>query len=85
MPGDPAVLEGVPATLSAADLNNFAVKLPLFWPENIETWFVQAKSQFRLRAVTVSQTKFYYCIQAMPQEVAVKVLNLIRNPPIKNP
>ena len=59
MPGDPAILQGVPTTLSATDLlNNVAVKLPLFWPDNIETWFVQAKSQFRLRAVTITQTKF---------------------------
>ena len=85
MPGDQAILKGVPAALSAADhLNNFAVKFPLFWPENIETWFVQAESQFRLRAVTIRQTKFDYCIQAMPQEVTVKVLNLIRNPPTEN-
>ena len=86
MPGDPAILEGVPATLSTADLlNNVTVKLPLFWPENIEKWFVQAESQFCLRAVTISQTKFDYCIQAMPQKVTVKVLDLIRNPPTENP
>ena len=59
MPGNPAILEGVPAALSAAELlNNVAVKLPPFWPDNIETWFVQAESKFGLRAVTVSQTKF---------------------------
>ena len=47
MPGDPAVLEGVPAPLSATDLlMAVAVKLPPFWPENIETWFVQAESPF---------------------------------------
>ena len=44
-----------------------------------------AESQFRLRAVTIGQTKFDYCIQAMPQEVALKVLDLIRNPPTENP
>ena len=72
MPEDPAILEGVPAALSATDLlNSVAVKLPPFWPDNIETWFVQAESQFCLRAVTFSQTKFDYCIQAMPQEVVI--------------
>ena len=80
------VLEGVPTAFSTTDLlNKVAVKLPLFWPENIETWFVQAKSQFCLRAVIVSQPMFEYCIQAMMQEVAVKVLDLISNPPIENP
>ena len=55
---DPAILEGVHNALPATDvLIAVAVKLPLFWPENIETWFVQSKSQFRLKGVSVSQTK----------------------------
>ena len=55
MPGDPTVLKGFPATLSAVGLlNAVAVKLPLFWPDNIETWFVQSEVQFQ--GVTVSQT-----------------------------
>ena len=86
MPGDPGVIEGVPSSLSTTDLlNAVAVKLPPLWPDNIEMWFVQAESQFRLKGVVVSQTKFDYCIQSMSQEVTVKVLDLIRNPPLNNP
>ena len=49
MSGDPTVLEGVSATLFATDLlKAVAVKLPPFWPDNIETWLVQSESQFRL-------------------------------------
>ena len=55
MPGDPVVLEGVTSTLSAADLlNAVAMNLPLFCPENIKMWFIQAESQLR-RALPVSQ------------------------------
>ena len=61
------------------------MKLTPFWPENIKTWFVQSESQFWLKGVTVSQTKFDYFIQSMTQEVTVKVLNLIRNPLADNP
>ena len=61
------------------------MKLPLFWPKNIKTWFVQTESQFHLKGVKVSQTKFDYCLQSMTQEVAFKVLDLIRNPPAKDP
>ena len=58
MPGDAAVLKGVPAALSATNLlMAVAVKLPLFWPENLKTWIVQTESQFRLKGVVVSQTK----------------------------
>ena len=77
MPGDPAILKGVPATDL---LMAVAVKLPQLWPENIETWFVQAEPQFRLNGVVVSQTKFDYIIKSM---IAVQVLHLIRNPQLK--
>ena len=83
MPGDSTVLEeakDVPTTLSAA----VAVKLPPFWPDNMETWFVQSKSQFRLKGVTSSQTKFDNVVQVMSQSDVVKVLDLIRASPACN-
>ena len=88
MPGDPTILEGVlvGTALTTTDLlNAVAVKLPLFWLEDIETWFVQYESQFGLKGVQSSQTKFDYCVQSMAQEVAVEVLDLIRNPPANKP
>ena len=86
MPGDPAVLDEASAVvLTSADLlMNVAVKLPLFWPDNIETWLVQTESQFRLKGVTVSQNKFDYVVQSMSQNNAVKVLDLIRALPADN-
>ena len=63
MPGDPAILEVTPATLSATNLlNAVAVKLPRFWPEKMEMWFVQYESQFLLKEVTVRKTMFDYCV-----------------------
>ena len=81
MPGDPAVVDGakiVPTTLSATDLlMAFTMKLPPFWPDNIETWFIQSESQFCLKEVTCIQTKFDYVVQAMSQSDTVKVLDFI--------
>ena len=57
-----------------------AVKLPSFWPDNIETWLIQLESQFCLRGVVCSQTKFDCVVQAMSQSDTVKVLDLIRAP-----
>ena len=76
MPGDPAVLdEASTIVLAAADLlMNVAVKLPPFWPDNIETWLVQNESQFRLKGVTVSHTKFDYVVQSMSQALMSKML-----------
>ena len=33
----------------------------------------------------VSQTRFDYCVQSLKEEVAKQVLDLIRNPPVKDP
>ena len=85
MPGDPAVVQEakrVPAVLSAFDLlNTVAVKLPPFWPDNIETWLIQLESQFHLKGVMCNQPKFDNVVQAMSQSDANKVLDLIRAPP----
>ena len=71
--GAPAILDGAPAILTAADLlMAVAVKLPPFWLDNIQTWLVQTKSQFRLKGVTASQTKFDYVVQSMSQNNALK-------------
>ena len=70
MPRDPGILDEdaitVPAVLTSTDLRMaLAVKLSPFWPNNIETWLVQAESQFRLKGVITSQTKFDYVVQSM--------------------
>ena len=62
-----------------------AIKLPPFWPDNIDAWFSQVESQFRTRGVTTQQTKFDYVVQAMSQTEVVKVLDLVRCPPPLNP
>ena len=61
-----------------------AVKLPPFWPNNIETRLVHNESQFRLQGVTTSQTKFDFVVQSMSQTDVVKVLVLICTPPADN-
>ena len=82
MPGNLAILGEAASVLTSADLlNAVAVKLPHFWPDNIETWLVQAESQFHLKGVTSSQTKFDYFVQSMSQTDTIKVLDLIRAPP----
>ena len=45
MPGDPAVLEDsedVPVLSTTNLLTAIAVKLPTFYPDNINTWLVQS-------------------------------------------
>ena len=61
------------------------MKLPVFWPDTAKVWFAQADSQFAIRKVTVSKTKFYQAVAVLPQEVALQILDLIRAPPAGDP
>ena len=57
---------------------NLSMKLPVFWPDAAEVWFVQADAKFAICNVTVSKTKFYHTVAVLPQEVASQILNLIQ-------
>ena len=64
-------------------VNATAVKLPSFWQGNPEVWFRQVESVFSTRnpAITVQQTKFEYVIQALDNNTADRVQEIIMNPP----
>ena len=68
MPGNPAILEKRPEVLALTAtelLHSVGVKLLPFWPKNIEMWLIQSESQFCLKGVTVSQTKFDHVVQSV--------------------
>ena len=55
----------LPPTVPVA--NNVAMKLPAFWPDAAEVWFTQADAQFVIKAMNVSNTKFYHAVAVLPQ------------------
>ena len=57
-----------------------SIKLPTFWTNSPEVWFLQAEAQFAINHVTTSLTKFHHCVAALPQDVATRLIDLIRNP-----
>ena len=66
-------------------LNTVSVKVPAFWSDSPEAWFVQVEAQFALKGGTASSTKFYYCVSSFNQETANQVLDLIESPLSSNP
>jgi len=56
-----------------------AVKLPLFWKTSPKMWFNQAEAQFAIKNITVSLTKYYHVIARIPEDVALKVQNVINH------
>ena len=65
-------------------VNSVALKLPTFWPEQAQVWFLQAEAQFNLRNITVDSTKFYHVIAALDQSTAGRVVDLLSNPPAED-
>ena len=58
-------------------VSKIAVKLPDFWTEDPDLWFLHAESVFRNAQITQSQTKFDHVIQKLPQAIMVSVRSLI--------
>ena len=71
--------------ISRSEPNQVSVKVPAFWPESAEAWFVQVEAQFALKGVTASLMKFYYCVSSFNQETANQVLDLIKSPRSSEP
>ena len=65
--------------------NALAVKLPEFWPEDVNIWFTQCDAQFRISKITNEQTKFDYVIQKLDRDTVKRVRDLIANPPETDP
>ncbi len=55
-----------------------SLKLPPFWTEQPEAWFVESEAQFALRKITSSLAKFYHVTAFLPQETIVSVLDIVR-------
>jgi hypothetical protein len=60
-----------------AQVSAVAVKLPPFWVDNAEVWFLQAEAQFAIAGITSERTAFNHVLAALPQHVVVSVLDVV--------
>lgn len=67
--------------LSTSGIQAVTVKLPEFWTDDPEIWFLRAEAQFRAKSITVDQTKFDYVITALDNRAAAEVKAVLVNPP----
>lgn len=58
-----------------------SLKLPTFWTEQPQVWFVQAEAQFAVRNITADDTKYHYVVAALNQDTAKRVIDLLSDPP----
>ena len=70
-----------PVTPAIEYITKVDVKLPEFWTEEPDLWFIQAEAVFRNAVpwILLSRTKFDHVVQKLPQKILISVRSLIRN------
>ena len=61
------------------------VKMPIFWPQNVEVWFLHVDAQFHLRHVTEQLTKYYHLVSALPADVCARMSDIMSAIPTTDP
>ena len=73
------MIEEAAVSASTEYVTKVAVKLPDFWTEDPDLWFLHTKSLFWNAQITQSRTKFDYIVQKLPQNIMISVHSLIMN------
>lgn len=61
-----------------------SLKIPPFWSTRPELWFVQVETQFRVKGITSSNTKYDYLVSSLNNETMELVADILLNPPSQN-
>ena len=64
-----------------SSVGTLTVKLPAFWADKPEAWFVQAEANFRARRITSQMTKFNLVVVALDADTIDGLLDLLEKPP----
>ena len=62
-------------------VGSLTIKLPTFWPDKPEAWFVQAEANFQARRITSQKTQFNLVVVALDADAIDGVLDLLEVPP----
>lgn len=62
-------------------MRTVSVKIPPFWSNRPDLWFLTVETQFRLRKITSPQTKYDHLISSLPSETMEIVADALLNPP----
>ena len=56
-----------------SEVSAVSLKLPEFWLEDPEIWFLRVEAQLRSKSITADQTKFDYVVTALDNRAAAEV------------
>jgi hypothetical protein len=57
-----------------------ALKLPPMWTDEIEGWFMYIESQFVVKKITDSHTKFQYVLSTLLSATSASIRHLLHHP-----
>ena len=80
---EPTLLTSPPMTTNAVHLPT--LKLPVFWPHDVELWFYQVEALFAAKRVNTEVARYNYLVASISPEVAANVRRYIINRPAKEP
>lgn len=58
-----------------------ALKLPAFWTQDPELWFVTIEAQFSTKGIVADQTKYEYLVASLSPATAAEVRDVLLAPP----
>lgn len=71
-------------TNSNLNLQFASIKIPPYWSNRPDLWFLHVETQFRMRNITASNTKYDHVLAALPPETMELVADILLNPPTTN-
>uniref|UniRef100_A0A6P7GYS3 Uncharacterized protein LOC114348539 n=1 Tax=Diabrotica virgifera virgifera TaxID=50390 RepID=A0A6P7GYS3_DIAVI len=70
------------STNTSASVDRNSVKIPPFWPNDPEIWFLQVENQFTLANITSDATNFNYIVANLDTAYILEVRDIIVSPPV---
>ena len=65
-------------------MSNINIKLPPFWANDPQIWFVQTEAYFATRRITSQKTMYQVVVSSLDPQYAVEIRDLLLHPPIDN-
>ncbi|BHF77220.1 hypothetical protein SprV_0502032400 [Sparganum proliferum] len=65
--------------------SHVSVKLPTFWPRNVELWIARCEAEFEACEITRQETMFNHLQRSLPDEYAEEVCDLLIHRPLEQP
>lgn len=61
-----------------------SIKIPPFWNNRPDLWFLQIETQFRLKNITASNTKYDYLVASLNNQTMESVADVLVSPPAQD-